>query len=188
MPGAWSCLPLASRPRNPAHTVGCKLAPRSPLNSQLPITGLADPRSAIRGSAESPSARPVARRHLGGQPQHTRTKREEGEGEEGGKGNVEAATGEGPGARRSSEHRHGSTLHGFRCYTAATRHGTAILSSTAPTVSPPSDPSACRRTLSHRPWRSTPGACRPRPSPAAGNTRTHAHVYDHAVTTPLEPR
>ena len=64
MPGAWSCLPLAPRPRNPAHTVGCKLAPRSPLNSQPPITGLADPRSAIRASAESPSACPVARRHL----------------------------------------------------------------------------------------------------------------------------
>ena len=151
------------------------------------ITGLTDPRSAIRASAESPSAHPVARHHLGGQPQHTRTKREEGEGEEGGKGNAKAAAGERPGARRSSEHRHGSALHGFRSYMAATRHGTAILSSTAPTVSPPSDPSACHRTLSHRPWRSTPGACRPRPSPAAGNTRTHAHVCDHAVTTPLDP-
>ena len=32
------------------------------------------------------------------------------------------------------------------------------------------------------------GACRPRPSPAAGNTRTRAHTRDHTVTTPPEPR
>jgi hypothetical protein len=39
-----------------------------------------------------------------------------------------------------------------------------------------------------RPWRSTPGARRPRLSPASGYTCTHAHDRDHAVTTPPAPR
>jgi hypothetical protein len=41
--------------------------------------------------------------------------------------------------------------------------------------------------LANRPWHSTPGACRPRPSPASGYTRTHVHTRDHAVTTPPAP-
>jgi hypothetical protein len=42
--------------------------------------------------------------------------------------------------------------------------------------------------LANRPWRSTPGARRPRPSPASGYTRIHVHTRDHAVTTPPAPR
>jgi len=47
---------------------------------------------------------------------------------------------------------------------------------------------ARRRTSLCRPWRSTLGARRPRPSLASGYTRTHAHIRDHAVTAPPAPR
>ena len=68
-----------------------------------------------------------------------------------------------------------------------TRHCTAILSSMTPTVSPGLSP-ARRQTSPFRPWRSTSGVRRPRPSPASGYTRTHTHIRGHAKTAPPAPR
>ena len=81
----------------------------------------------------------MPRRHRGGHPLRTRTKREEGEGEEEG-GNAEAAAGEEVvGAEDDAvvfiTDAGNAALHGFRSCTAATLHRVTIQSSTPPTVS-----------------------------------------------------
>ena len=74
--------PPCATPTQPLAVVGCKLAPQSPLNPQPPITRLADPPLGYKSLGREPLAPSIARRHLGGRPQHTRAKREEGEEEE----------------------------------------------------------------------------------------------------------
>ena len=73
MPGAWSCLPLGAAPTQPLMTVGCKQAPRLPL---IPVRRSPSSMAELgyKGHGpRSPSARPVARRHLGGHPLRTQT-------------------------------------------------------------------------------------------------------------------
>ena len=52
---------------------------------------------------------------------------------------------------------------------------------------PPSLSPARRQISPFRPWRSTIGARRPRPSSASRYTRTHAHLHDHDETAPPAP-
>ena len=73
MPGAWSCLPLGAAPTQPLVTVGCKQAPRLPL---IPVRRSPSSMAELGYKGHGPripSARPVARRHLGGHPLRTQT-------------------------------------------------------------------------------------------------------------------
>ena len=136
-----------------------------------------------------PSARPIARRHL---VVNHFTLRVEGRGRVRER-RAEPLPGRGPGAHRDLKHRHGSSWSRRHCTTRlSTLHGLdsslhryplALNTDGEPRFflcSPPD--------LAARPWRSTLGVCRPRPSSAAGNTRTQAHTRDHTVTTPPKPR
>ena len=81
-----------------------------------------------------------------GRPQHTRAKREEGEEEEGGgtpkplRGGRACRSRRNRGRRHRPHHGRGSARHCFWSYMATTRHYTAILSPTTPTVSLPVSP------------------------------------------------
>ena len=103
---AWSCPPPCAAPTQPLTVVGCKLAHRSPLNPQPPITELADSRSAIRTSAKSPSTRLVTHRHL--VAVHSTPSQERG-GRRGGKEKKKAS--KPPRGRRSSEPKTVPVLH-----------------------------------------------------------------------------
>ena len=73
MPGAWTCLPLGAAPTQPLVTVGCKQALRLPLIPDRRSPSSMDEVGYKGHGPRSPSARPIARRHLGGHPLRTQT-------------------------------------------------------------------------------------------------------------------
>ena len=152
--------PPCAVPTQPRTVVGWDARLRSPS-----ISSSRTPGSMAELGYKSPSPGALALvpspcHHLGGRPQPTQAKGEEGE-------TPKPLWERRPPEPRAtplstSPTRFGIALHGYRSYMASNRHGTTIHSSTPPTVSPP------LRSLSaaephRRPWRSTPGARRPVP-------------------------